>query len=61
MKGKEIDGAINNVEVIRKKTYARKTNESYSAGLEENNLSDKMSEARDNKNKSLSALRKSVS
>ena len=61
-KGKEINGAINNVEVIRKKkTYARKKNESYSAGLEENNLSDKMSEARDNKNKSISALRKSMS
>ena len=35
-KGKEIDGAINNVEVIRKKkTYVRKRNEIYIAQWEE--------------------------
>ena len=35
-KGKEIDSAINNVEVIRKKKmYARKRNEIYIAALEE--------------------------
>jgi len=38
-KGKKIDGAINNVEVIRKKkTYARKRNDFFIAGLEEDKI-----------------------